>query len=295
MSLKSTLSFIINHPLNKGRRLGALLKFANWQIKNRINPGRITFPYGEKSMLIAEKGMTGATGNLYCGLHEFEDMSFVLHFLRPSDLFIDIGANIGSYTILASSERDARTISIEPEPATYGVLNENIALNNVAAKVTALNIALGKEDGQLQFTKSLDTVNHVAVAADNGSELISVTVKALDNVVQVTSPALIKMDVEGFETEVMNGMPHVLENHLLKALIIELNGSGKRYGYDENAIHNKLLSHGFAPYAYRPFERKLEKLRIYKGNDNTIYIRDIAFVSERVTEAKPYKINLSTV
>jgi hypothetical protein len=50
----------------------------------------------------ATSGMTGATGNLYVGLHEFEEMAFLLHFLRPGDLFADVGANVGSYTILAA-------------------------------------------------------------------------------------------------------------------------------------------------------------------------------------------------
>ncbi len=52
--------------------------------------------------LAARRGMTGLTGNIYAGLHEFADMAFLLHFLRPSDLFADVGANVGSYTILAS-------------------------------------------------------------------------------------------------------------------------------------------------------------------------------------------------
>jgi hypothetical protein len=42
------------------------------------------------------------SGNIYAGLHEFGDMAFVLHFLRAGDLFADVGANIGSYTVLAS-------------------------------------------------------------------------------------------------------------------------------------------------------------------------------------------------
>ena len=45
---------------------------------------------------MARKGMTGASGNIYFGLHEFEEMGFLLHFLREEDLFIDIGAYIGS-------------------------------------------------------------------------------------------------------------------------------------------------------------------------------------------------------
>ena len=45
--------------------------------------------------------MHGVTGNVYCGLHDFAEMSFMLHLLRAGDLFADIGANVGSYTVLA--------------------------------------------------------------------------------------------------------------------------------------------------------------------------------------------------
>jgi hypothetical protein len=47
-------------------------------------------------------GMTGATQNIYVGLQEFVDIMLTLHFLRKGDLFLDMGANVGSYTILAS-------------------------------------------------------------------------------------------------------------------------------------------------------------------------------------------------
>ena len=46
--------------------------------------------------------MIGATGNLFCGLHEIEDMGFVLHFLRSDDIFLDVGVNVGTYTVLAA-------------------------------------------------------------------------------------------------------------------------------------------------------------------------------------------------
>ncbi len=56
-------------------------------------------------------------------------MSFVLHFLRNTDLFIDVGANLGAYSILASSVSGARTIAFEPVPHTFQLLKNNIALN----------------------------------------------------------------------------------------------------------------------------------------------------------------------
>ena len=73
-------------------------------------------------MLIANAGMAGATGNIYVGLREFEDMAFLLHLLRPDDLFVDVGANIGSFTVLASGAVGARSLAIEPIERTFNIL-----------------------------------------------------------------------------------------------------------------------------------------------------------------------------
>ena len=68
--------------------------------------------------LSIRRGMRGATGNIYVGLHEFADMMLTLNFLREGDLFLDIGANVGSYTVLASGICRAVTWAFEPDPGT---------------------------------------------------------------------------------------------------------------------------------------------------------------------------------
>ena len=102
-------------------------------------------------------------------------------------------------------------------------------------------------------------------------------------------PILLKIDVEGFETEVIKGADTTLLNKSLKAIIIELNGSGQRYGYDERQIHNKLLEHGFKPYNYNPKTRQLMELETF-GTHNTIYLRDKEYVEERIKSARKIKI-----
>jgi hypothetical protein len=109
----ATLKFIVSHPLNRGRPLSALGRFAAWQIASRLR-SEIEFELIEGAKLIVSRGMTGATGNIYCGLHEFVEMGFLLHLLRPDDLFLDVGANIGTYTILGAGVCKARTIAFEP-------------------------------------------------------------------------------------------------------------------------------------------------------------------------------------
>src|SRR5688500_6393396 len=104
----NTLKFVWTHPISSANRLSAISRYARWQIGTRILRAPVLIPFVESTQLVCERSMTGATGNHYCGLHEFGDMGFLLHFLRPEDLFLDVGANIGSFSILASGVAGAR-------------------------------------------------------------------------------------------------------------------------------------------------------------------------------------------
>lgn len=293
MILLKVISRILNHPLNKKNKVAAIFRFIKWQINVRINPYPIIYNYTENSKLIIGKSMTGATGDYYCGLLEFPDMSFLLHFLREGDLFIDIGANIGSYTILASGEVKATTISIEPIPSTFQLLENNISINRMSQRVIALNVGVGRQAGTLRFTANKDTVNSVAVESDK--DTLEVPVRTLDSIAKDHAPVLLKIDVEGFETEVCNGGISVLEKTSLKAIIIELNRAGERYGFSDEEVHKLLVSKGFQPYAYSPFTRELRRLDTFGSKQNTLYLRDLPFVSERISSARKFKINRSVI
>mgnify|MGYP006429143833 CR=1 FL=1 len=289
MLILKILHRIVEHPLNQHDKWGAALRFFKWQLSSRLTSYPIIHAFTSNSKLIIGNGMTGATGNLYCGLHEFSDMAFVLHFLRAGDTFVDIGANIGSYTVLASAHVGASTICFEPVPKAFAALLDNLAINHISEQVTTYRTALGAAEGSIAFTSTLDTVNHVAT--EGNTQAITVPIMTLDGVLEGTNPILLKIDVEGFETEVLRGAQHVLENPSLQAIIIELNGAGARYGFDEAHIHQQLTLAGFTPYAYQPFERKLAKKDPASKTQNTIYIRDVAIVNSRIQLAENVKIN----
>ncbi|MBP1152324.1 FkbM family methyltransferase [Methylocaldum sp. BRCS4] len=291
MSLLSTLSFIVNHPLNSERRLASIKRFVTWQIGSRLVPGAVAVPFVNETRLLTRPGMTGATGNLYCGLHEFEDMAFVLHFLREEDLFVDVGANIGSYTVLAAGAVGARTISIEPIEATFSSLLDNVRINGLDDRVRAMNLGVGGESGTLRFTQASDTTNHVVSSADSEGDTIDVRIESLDSVLAGESPRLIKVDVEGFETEVIGGAEQTFSNPALIAALMELNGSGDRYGFDEDKLHQMVLEYGFESYSYVPLERRLVSLNGKKNlSGNTLYIRDVGTVAKRLREAPKYSV-----
>ena len=288
-AFKRTFGFINQHPLAKQHLILAYLKWIAWQIRSRLSSGLLKIKFLDQTHFLAKKGLTGITGNIYTGLHEFEEMGFLLHFLRPEDVFFDVGANVGSYTLLASSVCKAKSITFEPLPATFEILKRNIELNQIHQLVRLENKGVGKETGILKFSANEDTTNHVIASNEENSQTTEVPIVPLDSYYPNTKPALIKIDVEGFETEVLNGAESILADSNLKAIIIELIGSGERYGNDENKIHEKLLSLAFKPYRYYPLERKIELSEKF-GEANTIYLRDLDFVKTRVKTAVAFNV-----
>jgi FkbM family methyltransferase len=290
-NLLSTLKFIFNHPATRNNKLAAFRRFASWQIQSRTFHRPVVYPFVENSVLLVQGGMTGATGNIYTGLHEFEDMMFLLHLLRPGDIFVDVGANIGSYTILASSVAGTNSISFEPVPSTFLHLKNNVAINNIESVVELKNAGVGKEKGKLSFTSSFDTMNHVVTDSSNANlETIQVDIVTLDDILGNRVPTLIKIDTEGFEMAVLQGAISILKHSSLLAIIVELNGSCHRYGINEKDIHEFIIVHGFTPVTYNPFERKYSKQHSFNPNGNTIYIKNEGDVAKRLETARKFSV-----
>lgn len=240
---------------------------------------------------MAWRGLTGITGNIYCGLHEFEDMAFVLHLLRQDDWFIDVGANVGSYTILGGAT-GANVTAIEPLPKTFKILQKNIMINVFPQKVEALNIGIAAQEGILFFTNYLDTVNHVVPEGTSGSQ--PVPVSTIDQLCKQECPLLIKIDVEGYELEALKGAADTLKKASLKALIVEINETSSRYKTDEPKISNveeMLKNYGFFKMKYYPSERILRQSKdLSSRSNNLLFVRDEDFVQERITSSKFYNI-----
>jgi FkbM family methyltransferase len=270
--LVATLKFVLSHPLNRGRPLSTLGRFAAWQVTSRLRL-KIEFEWIEGAKLIVSRGMTGATGNIYCWLHEFVEMAFLLHLLRADDLFLDVGANIGSYTILAASVCKARVIAFEPDPDTATVLRRNIAVNRLNVLAHVQESALGGVRGQIAFTVGLDTMNRVARPDDESEQVVPI--RRLDDIPDAAAPTLIKLDVEGFEEQVLSGASRVLGSPSLLAVQSELCSS---------MVQDTLQSFGFKRRFYNPFTRTLRPTPFGYRTSNAIFVRDTEAVTNGLSK-----------
>jgi FkbM family methyltransferase len=278
-------NFLLHHPLLEGRAFFAFRRFVYWQIRSRLISRPMAFTWIGGSRLWLRRGWTGLTGNYYAGLNDFEEMAFLLHFLRPADLFVDVGANMGSYTVLAGAVSRSRVIAYEPVRETYLRLVANVELNGIEGNVVTRNAAVGTMTGFLQMTSLLDSTNHVTDNTGEGERVLSV---ALDGDVAET-PVLLKIDVEGYELDVLKSASRHLANPALKAIIIEINGAGRRYGYPDDAIRSLLEDAGFSAHIYEPVSRTLRYEGPRKG-DNVLYCRDVASIESRLRVAPAFEV-----
>jgi FkbM family methyltransferase len=170
-------------------------------------------------------------------------------------------------------------------------LLDNIAINNLSARVTALNNGLSDQDGELTFTTAENCTNHVIANGEQSAGTISVPVCRLDSVLLNESPTVMKIDTEGFEAPVIDGAQATLSNPSLHSVIMELNGSGQRYGFDDETILRRMAGHGFSTFEYDPFSRQLRSLHGKKNpNLNTLFLRNEDHLKERIAQAQPISI-----
>jgi len=281
--------FVWFHPLNQNNRIASIWRVISFQIASIIIKAPIILPFVNGTHLITSRGRVGATGDWYCGLREYEDMGFMLHVLKPDDLFVDVGANIGSYSILAATCKGVNVLAFEPIPSTFSDLQKNIKLNSLDNQIKAMNIGLADQNSTISFSSNLDVTNHVILKNDKNYPSIEVDVFTMDNVLNEKFPTVIKIDVEGYESQVINGAKKTINNPSLIAIIVELNGSGKRYGKEDNEIHKLLLSKGFNSFQYDPLKYQLKSLKgKYNKISNTLYLRNLDEIQRRISRKKTY-------
>jgi FkbM family methyltransferase len=276
--LANLRSFFGSHPLTSNAPLRAWVRFISWQVRSRFQ-GEIVFDWVGGQRLAIRHGMTGATQNIYVGLYEFADMMLPLHFLHEGDLFLDIGANVGTYTVLASGVCRARTLAFEPDPNSAQHLKRNVEINKLETLVSVYECALGPEQGEVAFTVGLDTVNRIASADDKNIRMTRL--ERLDAIIVDSQPIMMKVDVEGAEEGVLYGAETLLANPCLKVIELETVTLSSA---------DILTQNHFERAYYNPFSHELTRNPISLKSSNALFVRDWSFVGSRLASAKKVAI-----
>jgi FkbM family methyltransferase len=235
--------YVWQHPANAGQRPRALLRLAGYQARARLLHRRGIARLGERSRLWVDLHRTGASLVLYANPPDVPEMRVWRRVLGAGSLFIDVGANVGTYTIWAA-ELGAEVIALEPAADTFALLQENIALNGY--QVAARRSAAGDHCGTARFTQGRDAGNRLDPAGPAETELITIDSLITDR--QVTG---MKVDVEGFEIDVLRGAETALAEHRIGLIQMEWNAMSElALGADRRPVAELLARHGYE--LYRP-------------------------------------------
>jgi len=288
------LNIIFQHPLNTNNKLLALFRILSFNLKKIKNKKQVTFNWVEDAKLIFDNSKINNLSqrqikfNYYLGLAEYEEMAFLIHALKKDDVFVDCGANLGLYTILASKVIGANSISYEPHPDTVKKLLAQLEINNLKDKVKIISKALGDRIGSVRFSNDEDALRRKVL--DNEKKLenfIDVQMTTLDSELEnLAQNFILKMDLEGFEFNALEGARNILTKNNLKAIIIENNQTA-----DNNLVHKILSEFNFFRVEYFP---KIRQIKLNKNNLdkklNHIYVKDIDIIQKDCVSSKKYKI-----
>jgi FkbM family methyltransferase len=237
------IRYVWRHPANAGHRPHALLRLAHYQAQSRLLRRRVVARLGERSRLWVDLHRTGASMVLYANPPDLPEMLVWRHTLRNGGLFVDVGANVGTYTLWAA-EAGAEVIALEPASDTFALLVENIALNGY--QVTAVQAAAGDHCGTARFTAGRDAGNSLDPDGPVQTELITI-----DSLIGERHITGMKIDVEGFEIDVLRGCSHALAAHRIGLIQLEWNQmSALALGADRRPVAELLASYGYQ--LYRP-------------------------------------------
>jgi FkbM family methyltransferase len=241
--LANVAKFVWKHPANQGAQVRAVARVMRFQTRGRLLRRRTLAQLGAQSKVWADVNRHAALKVVCANPPDHPEMLVWSRNLQPGDLFVDVGANIGTYTIWAG-ELGAEIIALEPARDTFALLVENVALNGYS--VRTVQAAIGAACGTARFTDGRDDRNCL-----DPEGTVEIPIMTIDSIVEDRVVAGIKIDVEGFEIEVIRGCERALSEHRLKLIQLEWNSTSQiGTGADRRPVADLLAKHGYR--LYRP-------------------------------------------
>jgi len=200
----------------------------------------------------------------WMGKYDFNNMSFIQEYLKEVEgKFIDVGANIGVYSLLASEIENVLVFSFEPHPVTFEQLKTNIDLNH-RKNIFPFQLAISNYSGRQYLTDSPESaINRIVNDNLSDTSLLAVDSMTLDKALvgYSTDISYLKIDVEGHEFEVLFGSTLCLG----KIPILQIESD------DQERVKGLLRHYGYEGPYYINYLKKAFQLSAQKRAEDPVY------------------------
>jgi FkbM family methyltransferase len=195
-----------NHPSNRDHRLRSLGRAVGWQVSKRLSarPRDVGF-YGF-TLRCHPDSNSGSNVIYFTERFDPDEMAVVESLLDEGDGFVDVGANIGTYALMARRfvGPSGHVVAFEPDPVAARRLRENVELNGLS-NIVVHQAAVTGEPGWVEMLVGYDVSNSIAPASEPHQSTRTAEAVTLDEALSSHHFAVGKLDVEGFEVDVLRG------------------------------------------------------------------------------------------
>ena len=247
----SKLQWLFSHDAARKRPVRTIWRLINWEFI-RIFNRTIESRYDETFdiTLVPHEGASRLA--YYFGVSEPELFAFYEAFLKPGMTVVDAGANIGLHTLFFAKRvgPEGRVYAFEPGQSAFDRLQSHVKRNQLT-NVRCFHCALGADEGTVAIAENPqdNSRNFVVESSPGKIGTKNVALRSLNQVLaeeSVVRVDFLKLDVEGFESEVLKGARSYLEKHRIRVLQLELDDLGLgRSGSNSTDICDTLFGYGY--------------------------------------------------
>lgn len=232
---------VLEHPANQDARLRQLGRASWFRLRALFGLPTIV-RLGQRSRLRASLAHASSILVAYSNPPDLYEWQVWQRILQRGDRFVDVGANVGIYSILAA-ELGCSVTAFEPDPMNLEELGFNLGLNELADKVSVVPKAVAARSGTVLFLAGHDAVGRIAVS--QAPDSITVECVALDDALE-GAVAGMKIDVEGAEHLVLQGAEGMLRAQSIGVIQLEWNETSRaNFDVDRSQVGTFLEEHGY--------------------------------------------------
>ena len=231
------------------------VKFIKHRIASYAGQGAVLTYLKDESPIFVNTGDLGCPSPIVNGgIWETENLNVLYSFVTSNTVFLDIGANVGYFSIAIGNrlKQGGKVFAVEPHPTLTNLIERSVQLNSLEAVVQIFQCAVSDQEGTLNLFYPDDHLGKGSSShnADEQGQYLTVQAHRLDTLLpQDVVVDLIKIDVEGHELNVLRGMQEVLQRSPnVKVLFEKLESVNAK----EDEIGRLMREHGFALYGVGP-------------------------------------------
>ena len=281
-----SLVVLFENTYNKNHPFFAIKRFIEWKIIKLFKISNYKKKIWDNKFIYLNYDSFQSMWIMYNWLVDWEEFNLIQDFIHKNDCCIDVGANMGFYTIWFSKFSN-HIYSFEPNAKNFLRLQQNVTINSSANYIHSFNLAVGSKNEQVSFTNNFDGENHIVL--NNASNVEIVECKRLDTILfekNIKRISYIKIDVEGFELEVLKGLGNYLSEKNIDIIQIELNKTILNSGSTILELLEFVSLFQYNLCSYSVSKKLLKNISYSEDRENYFLVNDIEMINKKLLLSK---------